>query len=617
MRRLTFLAALILILIGFWRLNKPAAPKADLPPEALASPNEELIRSRPDLSPSQAAVLLLGKSQQAFPAARVLEAAGLSFTVTRDRAAALRRRLVFIPLDDQPLRLPPSDMDSLRDYVSGGGVLVLQMPAADLWPELTGLSRAAASQSRRLIALRGPADPGWAWAERTEELELPLASAKVRKGPWSAALFPAPGQGAEILADFKDTGEPALTRRRLGGGAVYVLGAHLRDLSVRPQAGRGFDAARSSVNGYEPAADVWPLLFRAWSEQAGPFWLRLRTVPGRGRGVFLLSHDFGPGADAAQAGEFAALESSRGVKATWFFQTSVKADDPANQFFDARQRQLARDLAFAGHELGSLSVCFPPDLEALPVGEKVPDPKDYRPDVDVRGFTRQGSLLGELGVSKALLEKTLSPGSVSGFRSPFFSYPQSLDLALARAGYAYDSSLSANSVMTHLPFRLVASRAMVRETDLVELPVTFAQPRPEEPPLTAQALLATAGLISRHGGWSVWSLKPDGKPGRLELLREVLDGLPRETELMTMARAARFWLARSRARFSFAPGRGAKEWVVSLDLPAGSPALSFQASGPLASCACAEPDVRVSCSENVLVVDAPPKSRAEIRLRLR
>jgi hypothetical protein len=333
--------------------------------------------------------------------------------------------------------------------------------------------------------------------------------------------------------------------------------------------------------------------------------------------VFLLSHDFGPGAAAAQAGEFAALESSRGVKATWFFQTSVKADDPANQFFDARQRQLARDLAAAGHELGSLSVSFPPDLEGLPFGKKLPDPKDYRPDVDVRGFTRQGSLLGELGVSKALLETALSPGSVSGFRAPFFSYPQALDLALARAGYAYDSSLSANSVMTHLPFRLVAGRAMVRETDLVELPVTFAQPRLKEPPLTAQALLATAGLISRRGGWSVWSLPPDGKPGRLELLSEVLEGLPRETESMTMARAARFWLARSEARFSFQPGRGPKDWTLSLDLPAGSPALSFQASGPLASCACAEPDVRISCSENVLVVDAPPKSRAEIRLRLR
>lgn len=617
MRRLTFFGVLCLVLLGFWKLNKPAAPRQDIPPEALASPNEELVRSRPDLAPGQAAVLLLGESQQAFPAARVLEAAGLSFTVTRDRAAALRHRLVLIPLDDQPLRLPPAELDSLRGYVSDGGILVLQMPAAGLWPELTGLARATASQSRRRIALRGLADAGWAWSERTEELEIPLASAKVRQGPWTAALFPAPGSGAEVLADFKDTGEPALTRRRLGAGAVYVLGVHLRDLTVRPQAGRAFDAARSRLNGYEPAADVWPLILRGWYERTQPFWLRLRTLPGRAEGVFLLSHDFGPDADTAQAEGFASLESSRGAKATWFFQTSVKADDPASRFFDARQRQLVRDLAAAGHELGSLTVAFPPDLERLPLGEEIPDPRDYRPDVDVRGFTRGGTLLGELGVSKILLDKALSPGSVAGFRAPFFSYPQALDLALARAGYAYDSSLSANSVLTHLPFRLVASRAMTRETDLVELPVTFADPGKGGPALTAQAVLETARLVRQRGGWNVWSLPPDGKPGRLELLREVLKGLPRETELMTMARAARFWLARSKARFSFQPGSGPKDWTLALDLPAGSPALSFEASAPLASCASSAPTVKVSCSERILVVDAPPGSRAEIRIKLR
>ena len=47
------------------------------------------------------------------------------------------------------------------------------------------------------------------------------------------------------------------------------------------------------------------------------------------------------GADAAQAAEFAALESSHGVRATWFLQTSVDPEDQESPFFDARLHQLA------------------------------------------------------------------------------------------------------------------------------------------------------------------------------------------------------------------------------------------------------------------------------------
>jgi len=617
MRRLTFFVVLTLLLFGLWRLNRPVRTSQEVPPDALASPNEGLIQGHPDLMPEQVAVLLLRKSEQAFPAARVLEAAGLPFTVTRDAEAALRHRMVFVPLDDQPTRLPRSGREAFRQYVSSGGVLILQMPAADLWPELTGLARSQASRSRRGLVWRAMSDPGLALFDRPEELTVPLASSRVRLGPWSAALFPLPGSDTQVLASFTGTSEPALVRRSLGAGSVYVLGVHLRDLFVRPQSGRDFDAHRSTVNGFEPGTDVWPLMFRAWYEAAQPFWLRLRTAPGRARSVFLLSHSFGPGASVSQAEEFSALESSYLVRATWFFQTSVMADDPSSQFFDARLRGLARQLARAGHEIGSHSVACSPDFESLPLNPAPQDPHAYRPDVDARGFTRDASLFGELGVSKAILDRALASGTVAGFRSPDSSYPQALDLALARTGYAYDSSLLANGVMTHLPFRLVAWRAMTRETELVELPITFTEPRKPAPPLTAPALLDTARTIAERGGWNVWSLTPDGRPEQTALLRQVLADLPKDYEVMVMREAARFWLARSRARFSFAPGPRAKEWVLRLDLPAGSPALSFQASGPLRSCVTSDRAVKVFCVDDILVVDAPQARRAEVRLSLR
>ena len=77
MRRLTFFIVLSIILLGLWRLNRPVHSTQEVPPDALASPNEELIKDHPDLMPAQVAVLMLSQSQQAFAAARVLQAAGL------------------------------------------------------------------------------------------------------------------------------------------------------------------------------------------------------------------------------------------------------------------------------------------------------------------------------------------------------------------------------------------------------------------------------------------------------------------------------------------------------------------------------------------------------------
>ena len=63
--------------------------------------------------------------------------------------------------------------------------------------------------------------------------------------------------GAEAIADFPDSKEVAIVRRPLGAGAVYTIGVDLRDMVVRPQAERHFDAGRAALNGFEPAADVW------------------------------------------------------------------------------------------------------------------------------------------------------------------------------------------------------------------------------------------------------------------------------------------------------------------------------------------------------------------------
>jgi hypothetical protein len=579
----------------------------------LVSDNDRLLKERPLPSDSSAsggaAILLLAESQQALAAARVLEAAGLPFTVTPDLAAALRQRLVFVPLDERSLHLGGQRREALRSYVAAGGLLVLQMPAGDPWTELTGVQRARPARSRRRMVFRAQSDAGFQHLEQAEELEIPLASPRVRECIWTAGLRPAPGMDVEVLADFPDTSEAAIVRRHIGAGSIYVIGAHLRDLTVRPQAGRGFDAQRVS-NGYEPAADVWPLIFRAWYQRSGTAWLRLRTAPGRARAVFLLSHPMDSDGDPARAEALAAQEAASGLRATWFFQTGNSAGSAS--FFDARKRALARRLRQSGHEVASLSVSASPAFAELPLGTGRESPRDYHPQTDPAGRLRGATLLGETGVSQALLEDALSQ-RVAGFRAPDYAYPQALDSALRRAGYAYDSSLSANASLTHLPFFMLEWRALAREAPILELPVTFAAG--QEPP--PKDMLAVMRKIADHEGWIVWSASPDAGRAPAGLLAEVLAAVPKDYARLTMSEAARFWRARSRARFWVYPDGGAKRLRLRLDIPEGAPGLAFACSGQLRSCASPDRSAKISCSGDILTVDAARPGRIDIRISLR
>jgi len=82
----------------------------------------------------------------------------------------------------------------------------------------------------------------------------------------------------------------------------------------------------------------------------------------------------------------------------------------------------------------------------------------YRPFVESVSRVRGASVLGELRVSRFLLEQ-LAGARVVSFRPGRLSYPFSLPQALQATGYRYSSSITANTVLTHLPYQLTHDRA--------------------------------------------------------------------------------------------------------------------------------------------------------------
>ena len=77
------------------------------------------------------------------------------------------------------------------------------------------------------------------------------------------------------------------------------------------------------MNAFEPGADVWLLILRAWYENYAKDWVRLATIPGGQRSALLLSHDvdwensFAPGLD------FARIEKANQAKEYFFHSDEV------------------------------------------------------------------------------------------------------------------------------------------------------------------------------------------------------------------------------------------------------------------------------------------------------
>jgi hypothetical protein len=609
MRLRIFLGACVVMVFYLWLRSDQRPVEAPPPPEALASANPALLRDHPDLMPEQFAILLLRQEAEALPAARALEAAGVPFTVTGFLDQAFKHRVIFLPSADRPVRLTDTTRGLFKSFVDGGGVLILEAPSGSPWTWITGVESAAAGRGRKALSFRADGNPELARLSAPQLRSIRLAGAKTAEGAWTYGLKPLAELGAEAIADF-ETGEAAVVRRRIGAGAVYTLGLGLRDAVVRGQAERHFDAERAPYNAFEPAADAWPLFLRGIYERSAPFWARLRSEPGEGP-LWLMTHSIGPGARPAQIADINAVETARKARSTWFVETRTGEDAGNAPFYDNKMRALLAEVARAGFEVASHGVSHASNFAALPVGGGE-QAKDYRPTTDEDEVSENATLRGETAVSKQLLDAAVFP-AVDGFRSPAFAYPTGLDAALKDAGYRYDSSLSAAQTLTHFPFRLLSARALVNESPIVELPITFEDQVLEGKPPPVPSMLETAKLIAAYGGAVVWDIRPDGQAAQLERIRAILDGAPKGTRWLTMRDAARFWSRRSNARFSFSSAGGGAR-VLRVRSKDGVGGLSFELSGTPKACSS---KARVSCRGRLVLIDpAETAGEAEIRFRL-
>ena len=136
-------------------------------------------------------------------------------------------------------------------------------------------------------------------------------------------------------------------------------------------------------------------------------------------------------------------------------------------------------------------------------------------------MTDNGTVLGELRVSKYLIEKVAGSPEVVSFRPGDLKNPYSLPQAMIASGYRYSSSVTANNSLTHLPFQLTYNRETRSPVGLYEFPVTVED---ESLPPLGQRLPEAVDLarkIAVYGGSFVLLIHTNIAGQKLEFEKSV------------------------------------------------------------------------------------------------
>lgn len=470
---------------------------------------------------SRLAILLTDENSDWLGLAHGLKSAGLPFRITCDAAEATRHRVVIVYPAINGRVLAPEDLRRLARHPERGGTVVGFGIEGGGLQEVFGFSAAEPSREHRVLRLAD--EPVLAEFTDPAEREIPVNSAIADS---TVALLGFTPTTARPLARYED-GTAGVLHRSVGSGHAYAFGFDLGHLALKGFNDRQEGLARAYANQYEPVLDVWfgllARIYRAGESGA----VTLHPVPeGRPLAV-VLSHDVDYTRSLQNALEYAALEAAQGVAATYFVQAKYVQDWNDDIFLNHTAPAVLRELLARGAEIASHSVAHFRAFERFPLGTGRERYPDYRPFVVTRVTAVNGSILGEVRVSRFLLEHLAPGASVVSFRPGHLRNPFALPQALEGAGYRFSSAATANSALTHRPFRLTHSRGKTAASGIYEFPVTIEDELPPALPTRLAEALGLAERIAKHGGLYMVLIHTDKTGEKLEFQRQLTEELQR------------------------------------------------------------------------------------------
>lgn len=510
-------------------------------------------------STSRLAILLTDPDSSWLGLAHGLKSMGIPFRITRHVNEALAHKVVLVYPMISGKVLKPEELQALAEFPKTGGTLIGVQVLGGGLNQVFGFRDAIASRQRYDVTLAqtdpllaGLTDP------REQQLRVGIRDKGIEViGTYGYTEASAP------LARFED-GTAAITQVVHGRGRAYAIGLDLGFLLLKGYNNRGEELVKTFDNEFDPTLDVWLRLIKSMYRTAQDEAVTVGTVPfGKSLSV-MMTHDVDFTQSIKNAVDYAEYEKSQGLVGTYFIQVKYIRDFNDDIFFNDEGVRYVKRLAELGMELGSHTIAHSRVFNQFPMGSGRESYPSYAPFVKDRTTAYNASVLGELRVSKFLIDH-FSGQTIVSFRPGELSNPFGLPQALLATGYRYSSTATANNSLTHLPYQLNYDRLIDSEVDVFEFPVTIEdEALPKMGDRLPQAL-EVAKRISRYGGSVVVLIHPNILDHKLAFEKGFVEGVRPYAWFGSVGEFGRWWAARNRVEVDVA--RDTTSMRVTLKVP--------------------------------------------------
>ena len=482
-----------------------------------------------------------------FSVEHMLKVAGIHYVVTKDLTEASNYAMIFCSSFLAASTFSAEEKTALIEFVENGGTLLApRVQDEDLFP-LFGISGYESDFARFEINWNATSNlEALEWIDQPEESTVSLGRSTYDEIYKTLAYTTS---SAETLASYKDESS-AVTRNAYGNGHAIAIGLSLKEVILRNQINRDYEAQRITSNGFEPTSDVFSLFVRGLYTEHHPYAVWKHTSPGHSVATVMITHDVDSGTGMDTLKVFVDYEAEEHIEATYNITLRYFDDELMSDFYINRQGTMdyikSKGQAFGSHSVGHFFDFA--DEAIFPVGEPGNTKANYAPYND-GNITVGGTVYAECEVSKDELESDLNI-PINTFRAGHLAFPKYLINVLHELGYEYNSTVSSSDVLTSFPFQNKMGRSFSGDvSNVYEIPVTISDVFHDDPITNTNYLDKAATwldvtLKNRANGAPTVLLIHPNRNYKLDGMIYYLNQLPGDVHVMEMNLYGDFWVAR-------------------------------------------------------------------------
>ncbi|MBL0048444.1 MAG: T9SS type A sorting domain-containing protein [Bacteroidetes bacterium] len=400
----------------------------------------------------------------------MLEVAGIPYVVTTSCVEAQNYKMIVGTSTVEGGVLVSDERTIIKNYIKSGGVVVFsRLKESDFYTSF-GISGYLSKTTRHTLTWNtAGGDPCLKWFDDSLEKTISLGNLQLANVIDSRSFTL---NGASALAHYDD-GSVALTKNAYGTGFAYAFGISYKEMILRNQLNKDFEAQRDYTNAFEPSTDVLSFLIRGIYTNHIPKGVWKHTSPKNSKSTLIMTHDIDAATSMALMNTFADYEKNMGIRSTYFITAHYTHDLNVSNFYDPYIAEMSA-LISKGHRIASHSVGHFNDMSdsnVVLLGAPGNTKTSYQPS-NMGGSTVGATLYGELEVSKDLLNTDIG-ASVRTFRPGFLLIHPKQTETLGNLGYEYSSSNTACDVLSNFPFLLHEYQDFDAPlTNILEIPLT-------------------------------------------------------------------------------------------------------------------------------------------------